>query len=158
MAEVVERGTYPQEGVGKPDYSAATEIAAQSVGVYLQPEWAAKEGNDKNFHVSYDNTPSGSGTYGTYTVPAGKTLYICGISWAIYAYSAADGDLNQIGFAWLENDTTGVTLVYQGGNGGGSATFPKPLVIPEGEKFKYRIYNLSNHAAVVRLSTWGYEI
>jgi len=134
------------------------KIAAQTVGVYLQPEWAAKEGVDKNITVWENNVAAGSGTTGYYTVPSGKTLFICGASFKIHAYLAADRDLNQMGALRLRDNTAGIELCFLGGNGGAGTTFPKPLVFNEGTELYYGAYNYSDHSCNLCLTVWGYEI
>ncbi len=133
-------------------------IAAQDVGIYLQPEWAALQGDDKNFSVGASNQTRGNGASASYTVTAGKTLYISGASFWIYANLAADSDKNQMGLAWLYNNTDLIYLATLGGNGGGGLSFPKPLVIPSEKEFKYFVLNRSNHNCDMYMSAWGYEI
>jgi len=133
-------------------------IDAQNVGVYLQPEWAAKTGIDKNFAYSVSNVAGGSQGSGSYTVPSGKTLYICGMSFKISAYASANADLNQMGAMRIKNQTDGIELACIGGNGGGSVTFSKPHVIPANKEFWY-IYEVNtNHNCDIRIATWGFEI
>ena len=133
-------------------------IDAQNVGVYLQPEWAAKTGIDKNFLLTASNKTYGQYTEGAYTVTSGKTLYICGASFAIQASAAANADLPQIGYVNLMNYTDTIYLAYIGGNGGGSVTFPKPVSVAGGKSFRYYLQVFANHACEAELSIWGYEI
>lgn len=134
------------------------KINAQAVGIYLQPEWAALQGKDKNFRATGTNKATGTGTLFTYTVPDGKTLYVCGVSFYLYATTEGDRDLNQIGFARLINDTTSIRLASLGGNGGNGLVFPKPIVVPENEKLDGESLNGSNHNCNMDMTAWGYEI
>jgi len=134
------------------------KIAAQTVGIYLQPEWAATEGIDKNFYGEAANIASKSAGGGAYTVPAGKTLYLVGMTFFLYGAAAADRDLLQIGVGALINGTDNIWLATVGGNGGGNITFPKPIVLVGGKLLYYYCYNFSNHLANLGISTWGYEV
>jgi len=133
------------------------KIAAQTVGVYLQPEWAAKEGEDKNFHSSGNVTADGGSVNVTYTVPTGKTLYIGGLSTAIYAQDIpTDYDhflYNQCGIAVAGTNIAGI-----GGLGGTLITFQKPIVANAGEEIIALSVNRSNIACWASVSVWGYEI
>lgn len=137
---------------------ANIDIETQSVAVKDQAEWAALTGIDKNFTASGSNLTKGQSAYGSYTVTTGKTLYICGASFSIYANLAASADLNQIGFGWLYNYTDAITLAEFGGNGGGSITFPKPIPLAAGREFRYFAIVEANHACDAVVSVWGYEV
>jgi len=130
----------------------------QKVGLYLQPEWAAKEGTDKNLLAEADDVPTTLSTYVTYNVPAVKTLVITHFGFAISAEIAADRDNNQIGGAWIRNETDSETLASIGGNGGGAFILPKPAIIPGGKQFRATVQNRSNHNCVILVSAHGYEL
>jgi len=140
------------------DITLNIDIDAQSVGVYLQTEWETKEGHDKNFRSSGTSKNWGGNTYFEYEVPAGKTLYITGVSYAIFPDAAADYD-HHLHF-WLE--------MYQllplnryvdiGGEGGGAIMLTKPIVIPHGKAVQGKITNKSNVSCTVVVCAWGYEI
>ena len=134
------------------------DIKAQSVGIYSQPEWAAKIGTDKNFKATAANIGFGSSGIGTYTVPTGKTLYLCGLSFAIRAYAEANGDLNQIGRAILENLTDAISLAELGGNGGNGVVFSKPIPVATGKQIRYGVVVYANHTCNIYVTAWGYEV
>jgi|GEM_PF-6102944 len=134
------------------------KIDAQAVGVYLQPEWAAKERKDKNFSFMAMNLAVGATGNAYYTVPADKDLYLCGFSFEIYATNNADKNNNQIGAISLYNLDTTTTLAWLGGNGGGGVVFAKPILVPEGEQLRYSWSNRSNHVASGYVTVWGYEV
>ena len=136
---------------GYPDYEG------DKSGLYLKPEWAAKEGTDKNFTYSRGQTPWGGFAQNDYAVPAGKTLYICGMSFYNRSFLAANGDLNQIGVSTIYDVTDLNTLAVLGGNGGGSISFPKPIPIPGGHTVRVYQYNWANHDTAGEVSLWGYE-
>jgi hypothetical protein len=141
-----------------PDFTNPTWWKDQDEGVYLRPEWAAKEAEDKNFHLGIVDKASGAGALGTYTVPAGKTLYICGLSWYLYAHAAADRDKDQVGAAVLNDQDADTYPVNLGGHGGAGMNLNKPMTVPAGNRFRYGLYNFSNHNATGILNAWGYEI
>jgi len=138
--------------------TVSINITAQNVGVYLQPEWAAKTGVDKNFLASTTNVAFGSGIYGDYTVATGKTLYICGFSCDNFAYNQADADSNQMCCVYLTDMTTDVRLAEIGGNGGAGMVLSKPIAIPSGHQFRYRVTNRANHYTSLGITVWGYEV
>jgi len=138
--------------------TAQIDIETQSVGIYLQPDWQALQGTDKNFYFSGINYTWNDGGYVSYTVPAGKTLYLCGVSFAIMAAAAADYDHFLYCMGSVINYTTGVFLAYSGFLAGGQLTFTKPLVFSAGQEVRISNYNYSNITCHLTCSGWGYEI
>jgi len=137
---------------GYPDFEG------DKSGLYLKPEWAAKEGINKTFRVVQAACLYGVGPTGAYVVTAGKTLYICGLAFSVNANLAADAELNQIGRAYIMDNTTGVVLADLGGNGGGQVVFAVPFKVPSGHQFLYVVVCEANHACDLRMVAWGYEI
>ena len=133
-------------------------IDAQTVGVYLQPEWSALQGIDKNFYISGVNKGWSDGGFASYTVPAGKTLYITNAVWVAYAYAQANADLNQMSELQLMNWTDNIQLARIGGNGGGIVTFPKPVKITAGKAFYMYVTCWANHALTLLGCVNGYEV
>lgn len=127
-------------------------------GSYLQSEWQAREGNDKSFYAEGGDIAFGGCAAIYYTVPAGKTLYINNVSFASFAYLAADGDKNQISLCHVQDVTSGVEKLYMGGNGGGGASFSTPFVIPAGHRVSFTVCSRANHSCGIRIVAWGYEI
>jgi len=140
------------------DTISRMDVVAQMVGVYLQPEWATRTGIDKNFIISGLSLAFQQASNLLYTVPAGKTLFVCGLSFYSYAEVAANADLNQMGFAYAYNLTTKVELAAIGGNGGNGITLPKPVAIPAGNVFLLAAYCVANHLCHVEAYAWGYEV
>ena len=137
---------------GYPDFEGGKS------GVYLKPEWAAKEGVDKNFtRASGVQKAWGQEDFLTYTVPAGKTLYIVQASLSVSAVFEADADNNQL--ADFEVGIFGVrTLAHFAALGGGTIVFPKPQVIEAGQVFRVNSRCRSNHKVVLVFSVTGYEV
>ena len=133
-------------------------INAQSVGVYLQPDWQAYLGKEKTLTAAGSNIATGAYSQMTYTVPAGKTLYITHFSGSCVANLAASRDLAQHCYGRIKNDTTGASKVYIGGDGGFGIAFPTPIAIPAGEVFQSRIYNAANHTLDLVAVAMGYEV
>lgn len=134
------------------------DIEAQSVGVYLQPEWAALQEDDKNFYATLANSGWGYSVYATYTVPNGSTLYICGFSFSIWATNEVDY-IDFLYFrAYIMNYTDTIAYGNIGGIGGGSVTFTKPVVIPENKVFRAYGYNYSGALCDFVINAWGYEL
>ncbi|MBA7570879.1 hypothetical protein ES708_12635 [subsurface metagenome] len=138
--------------------TANIDIKTQSVGIYSQSEWAAKQGTDWNKCFGGGNKATGTFAKESYTVPAGKKLMITGLTFSIFASAAADRDKNQMGQATLQNTTTGAILVDIGGNGGGCGIMSKPIPIPANNTVEYAVYNWANHNCDLGLSVWGYLV
>lgn len=135
---------------GYPDYQG------QKYGLLTAAEWAAHEGTDKNLSGLASNKTFGQTLVVEYEVPAGKTLYLHGVSFFIYAFVAANYDHF---FYALVNVMDGATVVGRlGGLGGGSLIFPKPIPISAGTTLGIQVLNGANVAAVLGLSAGGYEV
>jgi len=131
-------------------------VNAQNVGVYLQPEWAALQGIDKNFIGIATNKAWEESVEVTYTVPAGKTLYITSVGGSSYASAQANADLNQICRIGLAFGI--ITLCQLGGNSGCGLTFSKPYSIAGGQTMSLWIVNEANHITNLRVFANGYEV
>jgi len=138
--------------------TANINITAQTVALANQAEWAAQKGAGVNKTAFGEEVATGGNAYTSHTVATGKTLYICGLSFYIFATAPADGDKNQIGYAYLRNHTDNKELAYIGGNGGGGITFPKPIELVAGKVLRAYVVNWSNHVCDIGVSTWGYEL
>ncbi|GAH49069.1 unnamed protein product [marine sediment metagenome] len=137
---------------GYPDFEG------DKSSIYSEASWAAKEANDKNFISWLANQATFGNTDIAYVVPAGKTLYITQISFMCHAFLAANCDLNQFCWAFIQESIGGAFKYYQGGNGGGGQTFTKPLVFIAGQALLGRIQNATNHNATIAISIGGYEL
>ncbi len=137
---------------GFPDWSGP------KVGVYLQPEWAAKEGTDKTFTADGSNITRGLYVLEDYLVPADKTLYIVSLSFAGFGFAAGDSDNNQFCEGSLMNLTDNEIYVSLAGNGGASIVLSKPAVFKAGKTMRIFEYNRANHACYLTVSAQGYEI
>ncbi len=137
---------------GYPDFEG------DKSGLYLKPEWAAKERVDKNFTLLANGVGIAGLSTSSYVVPAGKTLYVVGAGLCICGFADADKDNNQIGWLYLRDVTAAVNLCGAGGNGGVSLVFNKPAVIPAGHQFDLNVYNMCNHLADIFAFAQGYEV
>jgi uncharacterized protein YunC (DUF1805 family) len=106
------------------------DIKTQSVGIYLEPQWAAKTGTDFNVVKAVTMTGDGCSLYTTDAVPAGKQLQIH-LAWI--ATNQPDNKHLLLGLDDY-NPSTGTYTPIFGGSGyhGGHFVFTKPLVIPAG--------------------------
>ncbi len=135
----------------------AINVAAQNVGIFLQPDWAAKGGTDKNFTASGTNVAVNGLANVSYT-PATKPLYITRLSGGILGFADADKDKAQHGY-WLVSDiTAGTTLWGQGGDGGIGPTISPALAVPVGHEVQFQVANYSGHPANIAIFAGGYEI
>jgi hypothetical protein len=137
---------------GYPDFEG------DKSGLYLKPEWAAKEATDKNFQAYASNVVWGFGATVSYTVPVGKTLYITELTFRCYSFAMANADLPQHVWAFLINATAGVTPVDIGGNGGGQVVLNKPVVFTAGQLMTLEVWPGANHACNVGITAQGYEV
>ncbi len=132
-------------------------VAAQTVGVFLQPEWTAQQGTDKDFIATGADFVRGTYALAMYTVTAGKTLTINSVAGLCYANLAADGDKEQICSVAIYDATSAAFKFYQGGNGGVGMSFPKPLHFAAGHQVWFMIFNWSNHNCNMSVIANGYE-
>jgi hypothetical protein len=133
-------------------------INAQAVGIYLMPGWTALQGEDKDLDTAIVGLSAFTSSYGSYTVTAGKTLYITDVSFSIDANAAADGDKPQHGKIWLENDTDGQSLLWIGGDGGGGMPLSKPIKVASEKVLRIHGFNKANHDLNIYVSVKGFEI
>lgn len=136
----------------------AISVVAQSVGVYLQPEWAAKENQDKNFYASASNQARNGSAAIEYTVPAGKTLFLCGVGGGSSSYLAADYDHFLYVMLSIGDATDEEVLARFGGLGGLAVPLNKPLTFPAGHEVEIKIFNYANVNCDLEVTAWGYEI
>ena len=134
-----------------------TNFKEQEVGVYAQPEWAAKIGVDKNFLVLGAAMTWHEIAEETYLVPAGKTLYINGISFRITVNTNTDYDHFLYGEVRLGLEA-GAILGGIGGIGGNGITFPKPQVLSAGETMLLEVINNTSLTVSIEGYAWGYEL
>lgn len=149
-------GTVPMQITGA-DKKLPTDWQDQYRGVYLQPDWAAKEDIDKTLEATEADQARGNEVHFAYT-PNGKTLYITYFCAYCKAHDAADSDLNQMCWGLLANITDAKYYARQGGNGGFMITFPTPIVIPAGKLLHGHVYNAANHNCDIGVSAGGYEL
>ncbi|MBA7592818.1 hypothetical protein ES708_35012 [subsurface metagenome] len=128
------------------------------MGIYLQADWAAKEGTDKDFIVAVGNITFGIGGGTGYKVPEGKTLFLTHFLFSIWADASADGDKNQMGIAYIKDHDSGFVIAQIGGNGGASVVFNKPLIFAEDETMDYYIMSFANHTTNGKISAHGFEV
>jgi hypothetical protein len=137
---------------GYPDYEGGKQR------VYLVPEWSALKAADKDFFSYAGDMPHGDGPLISYTVPAGKTLYIMQIAWFSCASTIGDYELNQMCSSLIYNATTGTYYMKIGGNAGGSFVLGKPIVVPGGEEIQIYCTNESGHTTDAYITAQGYEV
>ncbi len=138
--------------------TAQVNIYAQSIGMYLKPDWEAKENHDKGFHIANTSIAYGESSYVSYTVTAGKTLYLTHMGFSIVAAASADYDHHLVGECYIYNHTASKLLARVGGNGGNSSSFPQPIVIDAGEEFQGSIGSYAGVTCRMSAAFWGYEI
>ena len=131
-------------------------INAQNIGVQLQPDWQAYQGNDKNFYGTGGDVATGYSIVVLYTVTAGKTLYLVSAGASLWAHAAANRNNNQICCLFVQ--VNGVTVFAIGGNGGASVTYPKPIKVTAGVQVGIYAGNYSNQNGDLQVCGFGYEV
>jgi hypothetical protein len=131
-------------------------LNAQSVGVYLQPDWASKEGNAKFLEAGDSLLGYGGTVTCEYTVPVGKVLYVTNLSGACFASNEADGDKNQHFIGWITIDA--MTAGDIGGNGGFAVPFTTPLKATAGQVAKGWISSAANHLVDLWINIVAFEV
>lgn len=138
-----------------------TDFKAQSVGMYPQSEWAAKEGTDKELLFEKGDLAAGAQASASYHVPAGKTLYITCFGCYVHATEATDRDTNHIVNCLIYDFVPPATYQYKGvigGNGGCGLSLTKPVVIDAAHYLELMVRNGSNHEVAARAFAGGFEL
>lgn len=135
-----------------------TIASAQKVGLFLQPEWAAKEQTDKNFRGTTSDLQYGLYTLASYPVTKGKTLIVNHIGGKSSGHNLADRDKPQMMSVSIYDETAEEYLFDAGGNGGIFASLPKPIRIPSEHYIWIMGWNWAGHNCDVTVSASGYEV
>ena len=131
---------------------------SQFAGVFLQPDWTALQGTDKNFHAGDTGQVYDGAQYASYPVPEGKTLYITGASFSIMSEASGDYDHFLYFKGYLMDFTAGTVFATVGGIGGGFVSLSKPLAIPSEHDFRLYIINKADITCTLEATAWGYEL
>ena len=103
------------------------------------------------------NIPQGGVVTINYTVPSGKTLYICHLSASFMTTLALNGEAQQFGEGYIYDQTEGEYYANTGGNGGFVIDFSRPISFPQNHVILFTARNMSTHNQHIRLSVNGYE-
>jgi len=130
----------------------------QFVGMLDDPQWQSLQGNHKTKYKE-SGTLTWSQSFATvdYAPPAGKSLFITGMGFSIYAKVDTDYDHHLRGEAVLYCSYLGNEVAVVGGEGGGGVIFPTPIRVPATEAVSVRGTNWTNLNAVMKVAWWGYE-
>ncbi len=130
----------------------------QTVGLYLQPDWAAKTEEQKYFClVSVHLDPVGDDRM-SYPVPGDKTLFITNFSGRAWASVAEDRELQQNIHGYIEDHTDEECLLNIGGNCGFTTNPVVPIKIPGGHTVYFWVKNASNHGMWAYITASAYEV
>ena len=122
-------------------------------GLLMAAEWAAREADDKDLVGAANVAATWEDTILTYTVPAGKTLYIT--AWGCYIRvlnTAVIGRLRKTVGAVITNHG------LSGGMGGFSVVLNKPVVYGAGDVLSILAWNLTAAGASIWAFATGYEL
>lgn len=134
------------------------DIEAQSVGIWLQADWQAKEGTDKRIKAEAANYAFDTAIHADYEVTEGKTFYVCALSFTATATAAADYDHFCYAEASLILVAPFTTKFLMGGLGGGAVSFSAPYAFTEGQIVRAWVNSKSNIGLDVGIVIWGFEI
>ena len=131
-------------------------ISGQTVAVYSGSQYAPVQGSGKYFYGTASGvTPKFLGSVISYTVPAGKTLYIQGCSMSFLAFATLgipDATLAQL---WTG---AGAVASFGMGTSGDTVIFDTPFIFAAGVTVTlYGYYNGSMASAQLVGSMWGWE-
>jgi len=134
-------------------------ITAQSVGVYIQGEWTAKQGQQKFLYGPSSGliNPGYGETVITYAIPTGKTLFINSIGAAVQddpmTHIAVDASIE----GYVSNEDCSIFFVFAG-RPGCFGSFPTPIRFDAGDTLYMAISNLGPDACFFGGSLGGWEI
>jgi len=128
------------------------DIDAQHVGIFLQPDWQAEAGTDKNLEGHATIAAGGAEVVLDYTVTANKTFYICQFGFGIDESSALFCEVQEY------YDATAYTRFISGGYPGNSLSLSKPVLIPAGHHLYARLHNVGATGGEGYVTIGGYEI
>jgi len=135
------------------------DIKAQSVGIQLNPEWQVVQGTHKRLAAGGSNVAFGDSVTASYTVTAGKKLYITEFSGSNFITESATGANRVQGFfADIYNATTATRLFSVGGSWGFAISFSQPKVVPAGQQVQVRIWQYGYAVNNVQAELIGYEV
>jgi hypothetical protein len=126
--------------------------------LYLIDQFAAKTGVDKTMSASEVNQARDFGPVITYTVPAGKTLYITQLSGSARSTAAADAEKIHAIQGILFDSGTFDQYLNPGGQSGFTVALPQPIVFNAGHTLLYTVVNGSNHNVDIQITLGGYEV
>lgn len=127
------------------DQPVGQSLDAQTTPDLNWREWGEREGQGIN-QVGYTSgiADGVSDTVVSYTISAGKTLYIDSFSFGVDGTGAI--------ICTIYNDTTAINYVRQGGNAGGGLSFAKPIAVgSDGDTLQL---NIANYTGAAR-DAWG---
>jgi hypothetical protein len=129
-----------------------------AIDVVLSSVWAAKEAKEKVLIGLKAGAVFGEYSTVSYTVPAGKTLYIPTVTGAAVASVAANADLPQHCVSEVRAPVIGTVQIYSGSDGGGPVPLDTPIVVDAGELVVGYLTNYANHAMDLIQVLRGYEL
>lgn len=141
-----------------------TIASCQKVGLFLQPEWAAKERNDKNFWNSSGLVHETETQVWLANIAPGTQLNINDLTVGVRHYSAVDHLLIYGQLYHCKTDDSGVVrLASCGGNGGFAVAFVKAKRVYDASNARKLMIWLRNphptsDYSAVEVSVGGYEV
>jgi len=129
------------------------DVETQSVGIYLKADWEVLQGTDKNEYGYATVGAEAEAIVLDYTVPAGKTFYICQWGFGVLWNGGVIAKLSHV------HNATVTYLSVAGGYSGGTQSFTKPIAVLAGYHIKVYIINMDSGGAHTGYgSIGGYEI
>lgn len=138
--------------------TANINITTQSVGLFTQAEWAAKEGTDVEVYDQALDVVSGGTVSKEYEVPANTTLFVTHFSGRCIKHGIGESANLELcwGYIYDVEDTKSYAPI--GGNVGFATSFSKPIRFEAGHHIQFILQNRSGHNSDLNVGANGYEI
>ena len=144
-------GTIPMQITGA-DKKLPLDFQDQYVGVHTEAEFETKQAKDKNLSGA-DTVPDSTYTgMIDYTVPAGKTLYICQWGANVRADTGIIGSLAQV------VDSFVTIKALDGGTAGYAISFTRPIAFAAGVHCVVAIMHFAGADKICDAFAMGYEL
>jgi hypothetical protein len=136
--------------------TANITITGQSVGVSIQGEWQVEQGNLKTY-AGGGSLASGAQGYISYTVPAGKILYIYGATFCTRSYATGGDNPQEMSCELDLNATTIMVAIVGEAQQTVPLVFSTPFKAAAGIVVRMYSTNIGAASGTYLNSWWGYE-
>lgn len=129
-----------------------------TVGLYLQPEWASRQGTSVIIRSSNLGCAWSESTNETYTVPIGKAFFVTLVSYDCWPSVVGDSDKVHTLQFQINSDIPSVVQLSASATPGDTIVFSQPLKYVYGQTVTMTIWNYSSHDLDITFTVRGYLI